>query len=599
MAMPPPSNAPPDSAPRPTWSRRFAAWRAMSLRELWWELLDAWDDHRRLRRVVYGIALGAALVGIASVWVYPWWRERSTVRIAREWLETGRLDSAAAEVRRALISHPTLPEVWRLAAELERRAGRHDLAADRSARASDLAPGDAAVALEWAIDALRADRPEFARRAIARLTPESRDASAPAQRLLGELARRTGATDAAMSHYLAARRLAGPGPLDEVPLGRLLLLSADAAEKKRGRELLARFAADPEWGAVALRALLGDALTNGTPAERLRLADALREHPRCAVEDMPVCLRQLAAGAPERFAEVLTRLEQTRAREPDLALGLVGWLNQIDRPRDALRWLATLEPAVAASPALRVAWAESFRLAADWSGLGAHTELGDWGEEYEFLRQAYAVEAARRRGNETRRAQLWQFLRAKLAANGVHAHYAAGALYLWGMTGEAVELAEGASTDPRVAVPALGFLARHYQTQRDALGQYRAFRRLHALRPDDVEIANNLAYFAALTGENPGQAETLARKNLAAAPGVPARAATYAFVLALQGRAAEALAVLEPHRARLGDDPGLALAYGLALARERRRAEARVVLAPLLDRAQTGREAELIRAVLE
>jgi len=167
------------------------------------------------------------------------------------------------------------------------------------------------------------------------------------------------------------------------------------------------------------------------------------------------------------------------------------------------------------------------------------------------------------------------------------------------MTGEAVELAEGASTDPRVAVPALGFLARHYQTQRDALGQYRAFRRLHALRPDDVEIANNLAYFAALTGENPGQAETLARKNLAAAPGVPARAATYAFVLALQGRAAEALAVLEPHRARLGDDPGLALAYGLALARERRRAEARVVLAPLLDRAQTEREAELIRAVLE
>lgn len=597
--MPASPSEPPTAPARADWGKRLAAWRAMPPRELWWELLDAWDDHRRLRRVVYGIAVGAALTGIASVWVYPWWRERSTVRIAREWLETGRLDYAAAEVRRALISHPMLPEVWRLAAELERRAGRHDLAADRSARASDLAPGDATVALEWATDALRADRPEFARRAIARLTPETRDASAPAQRLLGELARRAGDRDGALSRYATARRLAGPGPLDEIPIGRLLLLSPDAAEKQRGRELLARFTADPDWGAVALRALLGDALANGTPAERLRLADALREHPRCAVEDMPVCLRQLAVGDPERFAEVLAKLEQTRTRDPDLALGLVGWLNQIDRPRDALRWLASLEPAVAASPALRVAWAESFRLAGDWPGLTAHTEFGDWGEEYEFLRQAYAVEAARRRGDETRRAQLWQFLRAKLATNGVHAHYAAGALYLWGMTGEAVELAEGASTDPRVAVPALGFLARHYQTQRDALGQYRVFRRLHALRPDDAEIANNLAYFAALTGENSSLAEALARKNLVARPGDAKRVATYAFVLALQGRSPEALALIEPLRANGADDPGLALAYGLALARERRRAEARVVLAPLLDRAQTEREAELIRAVLE
>ena len=597
--MPPDPTEPPLHPSRTDWSRRFAAWRGMSLRDVWWELLDAWDDHRRFRRVVQGLVLGATMLGVASVWIYPWWRERSTVRIAREWLETGRLDYAAGEVRRALIAHPTLPEVWRLAAELERRAGRHDLATDRSARAADLSPGDAAVALEWATDALRADRPEVARRALARLTPEARDGSAPAQRLLAELARRAGAREAAITHYLTARRLAGPGPLDEVPVGRLLLGSPDAGEKKRGRDLLAGFADDPEWGAIALRALLGDALENGSPAARLRWSEALRRHPRCAVEDMPVCLRQLATGDPERFSDVLAALEKARAGDADQALGLVGWLNQIDRPRDALRWLATLDPAVTASPALRVAWAEAFRLAGDWPGLTAHTEFGDWGEEYEFLRQAYAVEAARRRGDEGRRAELWQFLRAKLAANGVHAHYAAGALYLWGLTGEAVALAETASTDPRVAVPALGFLVRHHQTQRDALGQYRAFRRLHALRPDDAAIANNLAYFAALTGENPGLAEALSRRNLAATPGDPGRVATHAFVLALQGRAAEALVLLEPLRAQPTTDPGLALAYGLALARERRRAEARVVLAPLLARAGTEREAELIRAVLE
>ena len=56
-----------------------------------------------------------------------------------------------------------------------------------------------------------------------------------------------------------------------------------------------------------------------------------------------------------------------------------------------------------------------------------------------------------------------------------------------------------AGQEGQVATEALGSLARHYQTHRDAEGQYRVFRQLHLLRPQDRAVGNNFAFFAALT----------------------------------------------------------------------------------------------------
>jgi predicted Zn-dependent protease len=164
---------------------------------------------------------------------------------------------------------------------------------------------------------------------------------------------------------------------------------------------------------------------------------------------------------------------------------------------------------------------------------------------------------------------------------------------------EALTLLWVAADKPGVALEALGTLARHYQTQRDAAGQYRVFRRLHTLRAQDDSIANNFAFFAAVTENDFASAEAIARENHARFPDSAAYLSTYAFVLTMQNRADEAQALLRPLAGDWQKSPGVAFAYGLALAGSGRKAEARPLLESINASTLTTREAELIAAALK
>jgi len=114
---------------------------------------------------------------------------------------------------------------------------------------------------------------------------------------------------------------------------------------------------------------------------------------------------------------------------------------------------------------------------------------------------------------------------------------------------------------------ALGTLARLYQVQRDALGQYKAFSRLNGLRPADRNIANNFAYFGALTDQGSQERiRRLAEENFSHEPGSLAYRATYAFVLVWSGQASRAMALLEPVAHDWRKSPAVAFAYGATLA---------------------------------
>jgi hypothetical protein len=102
-------------------------------------------------------------------------------------------------------------------------------------------------------------------------------------------------------------------------------------------------------------------------------------------------------------------------------------------------------------------------------------------------------------GDGTKADSLWQNLRADGDRSAAHAMFAGDSLYAWGYPKEATALLWSAADRPDLAYQALGSLARLYQVQRDAVGEYRAFSRLNAMRPDDRNIANNFAYFASVT----------------------------------------------------------------------------------------------------
>ena len=595
---PPPPEEETSSPFTKKWRRRRARVSAFHLRDYWWQFLDAWENRRALRRTVYAAILIGGLAVATWIWIYPWWFERNAISMARQWLVAGRLDRAPAAVRQALENAPGHPESWQLAADLARRLKNQPLAVEYSRHAASLAPGTPDLALAWAADALLADQPEVAEKALATLSAEDLANSSHAQRILGELARRRVQLTPARDYFEAALRLDGPVAIDEVPLGSILIHSRDAAERRRGLDLLTHWVADREWGANALRTLLGDALEQDDRPAMLRWAQALRVHPRCTLGDIPNCLLALGRADPAQFAAVLAVLEKESAPRASSAAQLIAWLNQTGHSAEAIAWVETLPPGLTRIPPVAVVAAEALRLAGAWEKLSAWVTAGDWGDELDFLRLVYGLQASRQLGQTARSDDLWRTLQGNAQANGAVALVAADTLYSWGWQDEGLTLLWLAADQPGVTIQALGTLARYYQLQRDAEGQYRAFRRLLSLRTQDAAIANNFAFFAALTGKDPAQAEELARRNFDRNPQNLIYRSTLAFVLSTQDRAAEALTLLQPVARTWQKSPALTLSYGLALAGTGKIAEARPVLGSLESATLTVQEEAMIAQAL-
>jgi len=583
-----------------TWWRRLLAWfRAFELREQWWRLLDYFEAHRKARRLLYGFFVGVVLVVVLWVWVYPWWTRRNAVSMAQQWIAAGQLNYAAEAVRKALDRNPHRPELWMLAAELARLNGQKAMEVEYTHRAALSQPGNSKYTLEWAGAAMRADQWDLAEQTLASISATELDQSSFAQRLLGEQARRKRRNDVAISHFEAALRLDGQGAINEIPLGLCLITLRDSTQRQRGQELLAKWTADREWGASALRILLEDAVRQNDHQAMAKWASALRAHPRCTVGDIPNCLGALAEADAAAFTRVITQLKQDHLANPDAAAQLIGWLNQIGRCGEALDWMKSLPEPNLRRPPLSVSKAESLRLAGDWAALQAWVSQGDWGESLDFLRWAYGMHAARSLGDDKRAGELWRLLQGHARTNSVHTLFAGSTIFTWGLDSEAETLWWlVAGQNNNLAVEALGTLARFYQVRRDALGQYKVFNQLHAMHPQDADVTNNFVFFAVLTGNREQLAEQLAAENLVRFPDNHTYLATRAFVLLMRGHADQALITIKPLAPGLENSSAVGFVYGLALAGTGKKAEARAVLDRLDPAELTLREIELIKVSL-
>jgi predicted Zn-dependent protease len=573
---------------------------AFDLRDRWWSLLNYLEARRRLRWMLIGGVAAVVLSAAAGMWFYSWWRDRTAISMARQWLAAGRLDHAATAVEEALAAAPERPEAWAVAADVASRAGKKAEAVTYARHAAMLDPASRQRALIWAADAVLANLPDEAAKALATIPAAELENSAYGQRIAGELARRKGDLASARAHFESACRLEGPLAIDEVPLGIVLVNGSDPAERQRGLKLLEKWSDDREWGMPALRSLLADALQRDDRAAMLKWADALRIRPDCSVADMPNCLLALSKTGEADFAKEIASLEKSYATTtPDAAAVFIGWLNRIGRTTEALQWAQTLPRAAARRPPMAVAVAETLRLSGKWTELDTWTRDGDWKNgNLEFLRWLYALEAARKLGQTSRADEFWHTLQNHSQFNSVHALFAADTLYTWGWRDDALALLWLAADQRGVAVQALGTLARHYQLQRDAEGQYRVFRRLYTLRPQDPDIGNNFALFAAVTGNEEGLAERIVRANHDRFPDNLNYLATYALVLHVQNRDAEALMLIKPAVSGWKKSTALAFAYGLALAGSDQKAEARAVLSTIDPASLTIQEADLVKAAL-
>jgi len=589
----------------PSLSARLARRLSRSARGVWefdirfpfWDLLNALEESRALRTKVYA---GAGLVAIAvgaCVWYYPTWRQENAIRVTAQWITAGKLDRASYALRDAVRIAPNRPETWSVAAIFEMRLGHMDSAANCIARAAQLAPDNLELKYECAAISLLAARLEQADKALASVPADVKAKSAYAERLTGELARLRNQMDVARAHFDAAIRLDGqPLPNDEVPLGVVLLSSPRPEERARGRMLLEKWAPDPLWGVNALRALLSEAQSRSDGPEMVRYAEALRIHPARNPNDVVDCLGALDKADAAHFAAALSETEQAFAFDLGSTANLVGWLSLHGRTAEAVRWVKTLPPDFSHTPPVVYAMSEALRVSGDWKGLGEWTGNGAWSSELSYIREGYALNAARHLGQTAAADALWAHLLSSASAVPSQAYFMAGEFLVWGWKDEAVRLWWITADSPGLTMNSLGMLTRYYDREHDAGGMFRVFSRIRGLHQDDPIVANNFAYLAALTGNNPLLAEQVARDNAQRFPNDPDYWATYAFILNRNGRTDRALAILEPRKAAAVTSSSFAFTYGLVLTGAGRTSDARAAFAHVNVQALTTEELKLLSA---
>ncbi|MET0262129.1 MAG: tetratricopeptide repeat protein [Rariglobus sp.] len=580
--------------------RRLARVQEKGPRDLWWQFLDVLEKHTVFRRSLYAVVILGGVGVVGGVWIYPWWRERTAVSMAQQWLAAGRLQQASESIQEALRVAPQEPESWKLAADLARRLGNQSSALGYSKQAASLAPKNLPLILAWASDALIENQMDEAERALATASAEQVAQSSHAQRILGEIARRRLQLSEARDHFETALRIDGPNTaINEVPLGVVLLNARGVGERKRGEDLLIKWTTSIEWGANALRTLLQDALLNDDRVAMARWADMLRAHPRCTLADIPQCLLALSKTDQTHFQKVILTMQRNHSVDPENVALLLGWMNQIGRPEEGLAWVRSLPDSLTRRPPAIVVVSESLRISGAWSELEQWTAGPTWQGSLEFIQLIYRMESALRLGKTSEAAAIRRSLESKAVGNGGQALFAASSLYAWGRVDEAVALLWVAADQRGHAVEALGTLARHYHEQRDASGQYQVFRRLRPLRADDAAVGNNFAFFAALMGQDLISAGAIADNNFRSSPENRIWRSTHSFVLLKRNQAAKALAVMEPLASDWKEYPAVAFAYGLALAANGDKAQARTILGSQHPETLAKEEQTLISASIK
>ena len=596
--------------PEPKSSKPLKARRALGRlttlggRGLMWALLDHLDARPALKKaLLVGVPALALTLGVA-IWGYEYWARSNAIRIARQWLDADRLDRANAAVQNAIMAEPEIADTWQLASELAWKKGNREASVNYAKKAADVSRYQPQYVLAWAEASVLTNDLEQANEALGFMDAGAAGENPRALRLAGEILRRGRQFPEARDKFEAALQrdiASGSQSLatDEVPLGIVSLQTAVVSDRARGRLLLEKWATDRDWGVEAVRALVADAEAHGEREAAARWADSLLSNPCCTLGDIPAYLRALADYDIGRYEAALAPLEERCRSNPTAVAQLLGWLTEIGRGSEAVRWARSLDPATIHQPPIAPAVSEALRATQNWSELQVWVDQGDWGRDLEFMGWAYGMIAARHLGDHARADSLWRSVLDDGRAVPAHALFMGDSLVAWGYPKDAETLLWAAAERPDLAFQALGSLARLYQLEHDAAGQYRAFSRLNAMRPADRRIANNLAYFAAVTDlGSQALIRRIAEDNFTHEPGNVYYRSTYALVLVWSGEASRAMSVLEPVSRNWKDTPAVAFAYGATLAGLGRKSEAKEVFDSLKPGDLGPQEIEWIRSTL-
>lgn len=536
---------------------------------------------RKLGLQIGVIVVAVGLLGAGSYFGYRAWRESSLLKEARGHLAKNDFASAMLTARRLIELDPAHLEANRIAAEASDRAEHPDAVAWRQ-RVNQLEPKDPETGLAWARTAVKFGQFPSAQAALD-VVPKEAHSTPGYQQLAGGVAVGMGRPAEAGKFYAEALRLEPASEQNRFNHANWTAqFDKDAGRRKAAEGELITLTQSPKLGIHAHRALLNLSVETKRWDEAKRHGVVLTGRPAATPADWALYLRTLDALKDGSIESELARA-QGAADEPLKVVVVLQWMNDHGRAGKAVEWAGGLKPEILASPNVAVALADSYDASSQWEKLLAHARKGDW-KDKEFLRNAYVARAHRQLGDLGNSGSNWS-----VAVMQARTPEKANQLVLrvgqWGWKMEALELLWKMTEGPNAAW-ALGALNRLYQNDLNTKGLLRVAMELSKLEPGNSAAGNNVAALSLLLGENLEGATKLAAELFAKHPKSIGIASTHALALYKNGKAEEALKVLEAFKPEELRHPGIASTYGVVLA-ALGRPEAREVLeiadkAPLL-----------------
>jgi tetratricopeptide (TPR) repeat protein len=420
----------------------------------------------------------------------------------------------------------------------------------------------------FALCALRYEQPPFA--LASRLfkdlaAVEGASNTIPFQLVGAQLALKQNRIADAERHFEQAIRIEPTNDLHRLNLAVVRLESKDAAVSERARGELERLQSVPPWSGLALRSLVVHYANRKQFAEAERYSARLLQATNAMFGDKLEHLTILHGAKNPQFNHFLEATQREAATNALHASDLVTRMTALGLATDAIAWAKTLPAPMQNELPLPVAVADSYVATQQWREMEQALTKQQW-RDREFLRKALLAYAVRMQKAETVAMTHWNeavqlaserpeltLMLTQLASN-------------WRWTNETETLLWRAARQfPQERWP-LESLQGSYARLRRTRGLFDVYTLMLERQPTNATAQNNWATLAFLLQTNVAKAHQLARQVYERDTNNFGFVSTYAWSLHLQGKTAQALAIIETLKPSELEHPSVASYYGALLA---------------------------------
>ncbi len=527
---------------------------------------ERWQDHL-LVRIAFLLFLCLVAASLPYVWGrYQRWNDRRKV-------VGGQRAFLRGEYREALLRARGIPKTSPLhqAAEelatLSKAALQSPEAMSWRQMRNAMETGDGDQLLGLAEGFIRAEDFATAKQVLAKVKPEDQK-SARFHDLAAKVALKTGDPNAASTHWTEAIKENPSTDEYRLQLIALQLASEQAETRATALSSLEEIKVKPGGRLPALRTLLADLKRRDDKAQAREIAAEIAADPAAEFSDKLALLTTLRSLRPKRdaeFAAYLAELQGMASADPQFAFALISWMVDHDLALAVPEWEPQLPPEFSAEPPVAPVIAAAYSRANDWKGLRKHTEAAAWGD-MEFLRLAFLSLALEHLGEAEPSKATWTETLKAAQARPELLDRLARATHLWGWKDRTEEVLWKLAPSEWCPRWAMEYLWASAWARGDTLKLHEVSKLRVKAQPGNLDARNNEVALALLAGQGGDAtlraAEDLFKEN----PKNSFAASTYGFSLYLQGRAKEAVAILDNFPPAELHRPAVAQYFGIFLA---------------------------------